>query len=372
MKRSGSQNQHTQRKNERGTVLAVSAIGMLAFLLAAGLAIDISHMFTAKAELQNAADAAALAAASQLNSGAGGIKRAVREATQTMNKYDFGSDVTITSANVTFGVNLNGSYVDQASAEANAANIRFVKVAITPKPVKVAFAALAIPKTQNIAATAVAGMSVGLTMNKFNAALAFIESNTTPLAKGSAHTLNAKPWNVNTANSYRVLEGPGGNTILHGYIHTYDYPVANYQAQQITDTDACNKTRIGVNARFNDYSPHPAGDANAAPPDTITKENITYQQYRDLQANGPIDRPVDGVENRRIITLPVAKSSDYNTSTRNLLSNRIAAFFIKRKVYSPACTLEVEYIGERLVMPVGEYTPGNVQATELAIPLLYK
>ena len=58
----------TDRKGERGSVLAMSAISMLSLILAAGLAIDVSHFYTAKAELQNVADAAALAAASQLNS----------------------------------------------------------------------------------------------------------------------------------------------------------------------------------------------------------------------------------------------------------------------------------------------------------------
>lgn len=363
-----------ERRGERGSVMVVSGIGMLSLFLAAGLAIDISHLYTAKAEVQNAADAAALAAASQINSKPGGIRLAVAEATKAMNKYDFSTSVAPAAADITFGVNLNGTYVNQASAETNAANIRFVKVAIPPKPVKVTFAALVISSTQNIGATAVAGLSVGLTMNKFNEAFAFVEPNTTPLAKGQTYTLGAKSWNVNTPTSYRILEGPGGDDILYGDIHAYDYPVTTYTAQKILDTDACRKARIGINARFDDYTPHPGGNRTVAPPDTITQENITYDQYRDLQANGPLNvQPsAGGVTNRRIITLPVTKSSSYNTTTASLVSNKIAAFFVKRKIASATCTLEVEYIGERLAMPVGEYQPGNVQATEFAIPVLYK
>lgn len=359
------------RDGERGSVLAVSAVGMLSLFLAAGMAIDISHLFTARTELQNAADAAAVAAASQLNSERGGITMAVAAATRVMNKYDFNDDVTIPAANVTFGENVNGTYVSQASAEANPNNVRFVKVVIPPKPVGMSLASIVIGDTSNVTAAATAGLSVGLTMNKYNAALAFIEPDATPLQKGQTYTMSAKSWNSNAANSYRVLEGPGGDSILYGYIHAYDYPVATYRSQQIVDTEACRKTRIGVNARFGDYTPHPGGNTTNAPPDTVTTENITYAQYRDRQATSP-DRPTDGVENRRIVTLPVAKSSAYNTSTRNMTSNKIAAFFIKRKIASPACTLEVEYVGERLAMPVGEYRPGNAQATEFAIPVLYK
>src|ERR1700704_4693910 len=99
------------RKNERGSVLAMAAISMLGLLLATGLAVDVSHFYTAKAELQNAADAAALAAASQINSTSGGIKCAVAEGTKVLNKYNFSTSVTVNSADISFGTNLNGSYM---------------------------------------------------------------------------------------------------------------------------------------------------------------------------------------------------------------------------------------------------------------------
>ena len=52
--------QPRKRLSENGSILAIAAIGMLSFLLIAGLAIDISHMYVNGSELQNAADAAAL------------------------------------------------------------------------------------------------------------------------------------------------------------------------------------------------------------------------------------------------------------------------------------------------------------------------
>lgn len=360
-----------ERRGERGSVTIITTIGMLAMLLATGLAVDISHLYTAKAELQNAADASALAAVTQLNSTRGGIRAAVTEATKALNKYDFKKGVTIPASAITFAANLNDTYMTQAAAETSPATIRFVKVVIPPQPVGVSFAALVISPTQNLQATAVAGMSVGLTMNKFNAALAFIEPDATPLLKGQTYTLSAKSWNTNAANSYRVLEGPASDLILTGYVHTYDYPEGSYRAQQIVDTEACRKTRIGFNARFGDYTPHPGGNVTNAPPDSITRETVTYAQYRTLQGDGTVDR-TDGVENRRIITLPIVKSSDYVATTRNMVSDRLGAFFIRRKVATPDCTIQVEYIGERLVMPVGEFTPGSVQIGEMAIPVLYK
>src|SRR3954471_330523 len=94
-----------ERKGERGSILAITTIGMLAFILVAGLAVDVSHFYTAKAELQNAADAAALAGASQLNSTTGGLRSAVTEATKAINKYDFKNAVPISPGSVTFSSN---------------------------------------------------------------------------------------------------------------------------------------------------------------------------------------------------------------------------------------------------------------------------
>ena len=45
------------RKNEQGSIMAMSAVGMLSFLLAVGLGVDITRLYLTKNELQNAADA---------------------------------------------------------------------------------------------------------------------------------------------------------------------------------------------------------------------------------------------------------------------------------------------------------------------------
>lgn len=360
----------TSRRGERGSVLAVSAVGMLACMLAVGLAIDISHLYTAHAELQYAADAAALAGASQLNSTRGGIKQAVAAATTTLNQYDFNDDVTIPASAVTFSSNVNGTYVNQATAEANAASMRFIKVAIPPKPVSMSFASLAIDGTQNVNASATAGLSVGLTMNKYHAAFLFIEPTGAPLAKNATHILSPKVWSSNVAPTYRVLQGPGGDRIGTGTIHSYAYPVADWTAQALSEADDCRYTKIGINARFGDYTTHPQVNAANAPPDTITRETVSYAQYRDLQGNGVKDR-TDGMEDRRIIILPIATSAEYNTSTRKAHSNRLGAFFVKKKI-TATCKLEVEYIGARFAVPLGTYTPGSAQVGELGIPVLYK
>src|ERR687897_113984 len=88
------------RQGERGSILAASALGMLSFLLAVGLSVDISHLYLAKNELQNAADAAALAGASGLNFQSTGIAQATNRAVKEMNSYQFeNTKVVFTAAN---------------------------------------------------------------------------------------------------------------------------------------------------------------------------------------------------------------------------------------------------------------------------------
>lgn len=358
------------RKSERGSVLTLTSIGMLAMLLATGLAVDISHFYTVKAELQNAADAAALAGASQLNSTSGGIKLAVVEATKPLNKYDVKQSATINAADVTFAKNLNGPYLDQAGALAVPAEIRFVKVVVPPKAIGVSFAALTLGSSKNISASAVAGLSVGLTMNKFYTAYAFIESSTAPITKGTTLTLSPKAGTDKTATSYRVLAGPDGDLILTGPVHAYGYIGTSYTAANLSQAEMCRYAKIGMNTRFGDYSSHAQSNAEDQPPDTITQENITYQQYRDMQGN-QVKQRADGMLNRRIITVPIANNSTYNTSNRTVTSNRLAAFFIKKKVGTD-CNLVVEYVGAPIAVPLGTYTPGSPQMSELSIPVLYK
>jgi Flp pilus assembly protein TadG len=358
------------RKSERGSVLAMSAVSMLALLLATGLAVDVSHFYTAKAELQNAADAAALAGASQLSSTSGGIQMAVAEATKALNNYDFKSNVTITSANVTFSNNLNGTYVDAASAQGAPTSMRFVKVTIPPQPVGVSFSAVALGSTKNIGATATAGLSVGLSMNKFYTAYTFIESNAAPIVKGSVLTLGAKAGTDSAPTSYRVLAGPDGDLILTGPIHAYGYIGSSYNVANLAQSEMCRYAKIGMNTRFGDYTVHPGANSIDEPPDTITQENITYTQYRDMQGAGTV-QAAGGMKNRRIITAPIANNSTYNTTSRTVTSNRLAAFFIKKKVGTD-CNLVLEYIGAPIAVPDGTYTPGDSQMSELSIPVLYK
>ena len=159
--------QKRNRKGERGSILAMSAIGMLSLLLAVGLSVDITHLYLAKNELQNAADASALAGASGLNFEAGGIAIATNRAVQAMNSYEFNNQqVVFTAANVRFAANLSdfdsGPGMDQTAAAGVASTIRFVKVITPTSPVPMSFVGFLLGSSRNLTAQAVGGVSANL------------------------------------------------------------------------------------------------------------------------------------------------------------------------------------------------------------------
>src|SRR5438105_9970091 len=151
------------RKNERGNVLAYTVLSALFLFFAVGLGVDLSHLYLVKAELQNAADAGALAAASALGiPDTQRITTAVDRAVSTMNlnKYNFNNktlsnvmNTTAERALVTFSVNLGGPYMSEAAATASsntADSIRFVKVFTPGVEVNIFFASPLLGSTQNL------------------------------------------------------------------------------------------------------------------------------------------------------------------------------------------------------------------------------
>src|SRR4051812_47225156 len=142
----------SRRKGERGNVLAYTVLSALFLFLAVGLGVDLSHFYLAKTEMQNAADAAALAGASALTlPNPDRITTAVDRAVDLLNtnKYNFNNkSFSVDRASlcgagqacVTFAENLNGTYVSETAAHDDPDDIRFIKVTTPSKPVSVIFA----------------------------------------------------------------------------------------------------------------------------------------------------------------------------------------------------------------------------------------
>jgi len=366
-------------RGERGSVLALSTVGMVVFLAAVGLCVDVSHFYVVNAELQNAADAAALAGASALNSQPTGITKAVTRATEELkNNYDFNNkEAEIDEDNVTFAVNLDGPYMSAGDAQAagTAENIRFVHVVVPPKPVGVFFAQLAL-KTNAIdmSREATAGMSMPPNVFCDWIPLTVIEDEADPLIKNTTYTLRAAPQNSVSSGNYQILavNGRGGDDVREDIakgINDCAGPGSVY-TKDTKPGESAGAVRQGINTRFDEYS---AGmDPVTYPPDMNVKENIEHKYYDDpgyQQTPGH-----KGVPGRRLVLVPIVKKSEFENGRDTVTFDRFALFFLQTKVGSGnGGDFQAEYIGTRQAYGSGAYVPGGGPVLpELAMPVIYR
>jgi len=375
-----------KRKGQRGSILALSAVAMLSILLAAGLGVDISRFYLAKNELQNAADAAALAAASALNSSPSGISSANARALQEMNKYNFNnSSVVVQPAAVRFAFNLEGTYVDFATAYATPGNIRFVQVTTPQVSIPVSFAAMVLGNSRDLGATATAGLSVPLNTFCNFIPLSVIDYDI-PMVPGQTYTIRADTGGSPSPGNYQILAvaGPGGVDVGFGIgagVDACASPGATYAVDTKPGLTA-GKVRTGLNARFDDYQGSQL-DPVTEPPDTNVKEGITHDQY--LASRDPLNANYHsstiyqaashpGIEDRRIVLIPIVKLAQYDPGRNEVTFDRFGAFFLKTKAAGGnGGEMEAEYIDNRFAVGKGRYIPGGAVGNPLlATPVLYK
>src|SRR6266508_994613 len=123
------------RSSERGSIMIMTAIFALLLLLMVGLCIDISRIYLVRAELQNAADAAALAGARELNGGSAGIDAAVAKAMNIVNTQGLRAKTNVGIATVEFATEVDGTYMSAADAKLDPvtlSQIQYVRVTTLP------------------------------------------------------------------------------------------------------------------------------------------------------------------------------------------------------------------------------------------------
>ena len=381
-------------KDQRGSVMVLSTVAMLAVLLAVGLGVDISHFYLAKTELQNASDAAALAAASALNSNPSGIIDGAWRATQVVNKYEFNKDnVQFTSDDaILWSANLDGPYLKTNAASASkelAATIRFVKVTTEQSPVSISFASVVLGSNKNMSATSTAGLSVPLnTFCGFIPLAVLINDDLDQLIPGSVYTIRAPAGSGVSPGDYQILSiaGPGGNDVGFGIGAGVD---ACAKPGDVYTVDCkpgltAGKVRTGLNSRFDDYQGSQL-DPTLEPPDTNIKEDITWSDYAKYLGCGRpghiacdptyVNAPAHpGVDERRVVLIPLVKVSEFEQGRCEVKFSRFGAFFLKTKpANGSGGEMKAEYIIDRVVTGKGTYDPnGGVGDPLLAVPVLYR
>jgi Flp pilus assembly protein TadG len=390
-----------QRRNERGSIIIMTAIGMLLMLLMVGLCIDVARIYSVRAEVQNAADAAAITAAKELNGGDLGIDSAVAKANAIVNSEGFGH-ANLSIASITFAINLypDSAYMDATAAKANPVNIRFVKIVTQTVSTDMLFASRALGPSWSESRQAVAGAS-SITPTTicdfFPAAVALADPNPTPgtllslkfnQGSGSSAVLNDK--------DYIILEVPQINGNGTGETAVLTAGIPNFcktLGDTINMTPSSNQNNgprnsgEGANTRFNEYA---NGYGNALVPsifhpDANIQEGITHQQYVD---GSPLTAPSTNYnlreDGRRMLIMPIVLpngppplQATYPAYTTNII--RWGVFFMKNKSIiiqgggcssDPACgAIPVEVVA--ISGPISPIVP-TAQASSVLLPVLFR
>ena len=435
----------SQRKNERGSVLAYTVISVLFLFLAVGLGADLSHLYMVKNELQNAADAAALAGASALllpiNER---IPTAQDRAIETLNKnkYNFSSQLfeealpkADQAALITYSVNLDGTYVDAATATGNN-NIRFVKVVTPTVNVNVFFSIPILGLARNMTATATAGLSVqnnvlcnyipiAVVEGTFGSGVGWMDYNgdgvkdyatdctpptgspacdpNTKFCPGCRYKMIAGPgnWQDTSPGNYQALDSGSGAADLKLAIAggASTCLTVNSTASFITETETGRMTGPilkGLNTRFDDYKAFGGGGTvtiggetksieEAFPPDTniydgaprnpnTPYKGISYQTYHDSkEGDTTFEAPTHtAAPFRREILMPIINQTEFQAGKDTVQFTKFGKFFMNRKVGGIPSNPEIYVEFRDYTFGSGGFAPNAGPTAPIVVPVLYR
>lgn len=288
-----------QFNRQRGAVAVIVGLAIALLVGMVGLVLDLGRLYIAKTELQNAADAAALAGAKELNGSLAGVLSAGVRAIEAggKNKFEFaGTTVVLTNANLWVGSCPDDTCmvpIGNVSSEAAAADKTFLKVDTGVKSFDTWFfhAIVALPGLVGAppSSTGTFGMAVAgrYTIQITPMAVCAIDKTRPELGflRGVAYNLpdlnpinNGDPIWINPVDLY-----PGPCDPNHGNVGTLVPFVCTGRSSTITSLPGEVWVNVGANAvlnaalnsRFDDPTAYTGGNAcdpATAPADTNVKE----------------------------------------------------------------------------------------------------
>jgi hypothetical protein len=296
-------------RRQRGAIALLFGLTLVVLLAAGGLVLDLGHLYVLKSELQNGADAAALAGAKEINMTAAGINNAVSKAVAfaAKNKFNFATDLTITSADIGFGSSPDGPWVSQGEAAASPNGKSFIRIDTGSKTVNTYLMGVAGIPTIATSGVAVAGRFVvdvtplGLCaldpLNRLGARLVGVGPTMELLEHGFRRGMtydmlqmkniagSSDPMLINPVDSPPTACGASNSSssFTAPFICQGNSAIANNSSFVYANTGvSAGPVESALNSRFNVYGGGSSCIAASAPPD----RNIRPYDVSDL-TNGP-------------------------------------------------------------------------------------
>ena len=351
---------------QKGVILPLMAIGLLAMLAVAGLALDSSHALANKTRLQNTVDAAALGAAKA---------------------YDQSSDIIIGDAAAfsLFGLNADGAGNHELNTAYDNGEINiviqwsetldpfvstgigpFVRIIATDFAIDATLSSVLGLTVIDIAATAVAGPSptinsacniaplVVCAKDADDPDLYGFEENGLEVLKSAAGNGSA----IGPGNFQLIrIDCPGGDCVRNNLAGSYGGCVVDDTPVETEPGNTVGPTVQGLNTRFGIYS-GPVSSEDYPPDVVVTQPNplLSYDdaneqvmqngsavdnqtidygwdQYAEDIANNYLDYPPPvGVYERRVMALPVARCDGATSGQATLDVIGFGCYFMLQQV----------------------------------------
>lgn len=324
---------------QRGAVAIIVGFSLAVLIFMVALVVDLGFLYTRKTELQNAADAAALAGARELNGTASGIASAVARAVElaAANRVNFGGTVvSITADHVQFGSTPDGTWVSMADAQTAPGDKRFIKVDTGDITHPTWFMRVVIGGLGGIEETATFGRAVagpdlvdvapiaacaldlsdcppgGSGYCGYRKGQSYKLSEINPIAPGTLFWIN--PVTTDTAE----CAGSGSATVTLPFLCLGKVAASVAGAPQIlTNTGVSTPQLHALDSRFDDYDPQAKCDPGTAPPDSNIKE---YRYSSPQVANWMSPKPEDYVS-----TVHGDKCSEHGPAGNECQAARVGA-----------------------------------------------
>jgi Flp pilus assembly protein TadG len=305
------------RSNERGVVIVWTAFFMIVMLGFVAIGIDIAKLMATRTQLQNAADAAALAGASAINEVTGALDpdtalaRAQETAGRNMAFVNGPEPLQLSAADVQFSSPRRISVTVRRGPSSGGSMVTHMAQTLGITSLTLSATATAMAERSGSVDCGVIPIAVNPSSGAFSPGCSGY-SLRPPSASGARYSAVTLPvcdngpcagMSSTSSTTYQCL-------VDKGYCCTID------EGQTLNTRSSYNgfTTRQAINNRFDS--------------DTDRREDICYSQYR---GNG-----------RRVVVVPITTRPRWSRPTVTV--TEFGAFFIKRRMSSSSSSLRGEFL----------------------------
>ena len=341
---------HTHKPSrQRGSVLVLVTIGLVALLAMSGLALDMGHAYLMKTRLQNALDAAVLSGAKTLDETGDPVQAEI----DARNTFSLNAAADMNDS----GLELTAvEFSDILFDPAQAINPRYIRVSLAGYQQAMWFAQI-LPGVGNnkvVSATAVAGPSPKL--GEICDILPVMicgdtTSGDTDCTDGACYGYSFDPysttetvlktgsgtdWDVGPGNYQliRLGDSKGGSDIRDNLAGSYENCLNTSAPIETEPGNTVGPVAQGLNTRFGIYQgPFQQDDKDIYKPDLVSDTHAPSYYYSDYESiyssGGPFDHP-DGEAERRIVAVPIGDCSTTTNGQGSVPLLDTACFFLTR------------------------------------------